>query len=113
MGTTVSRRLVCVGLQAGQNLAEALGFNEMPGPVAQLVVNSPNLILTIPAVKDQTMAIQDFAKMPLSVHARLHSVCQICMHACMRTQICLLACSTARCRAFLPCVCRLGPAEGD
>ena len=69
------RRLVCAGLQEGQNLAEALGFAEIPGPVAQLVVKRPHLGLTIPSVKDQAVAIKDFANITVSVHSEIYTVC--------------------------------------
>lgn len=60
--------------QEAQDLGKALGFSVLPGPLAEMVVRVPNLKLTIPAVKQQVIAIQDFARMSLPAFAELHTV---------------------------------------
>lgn len=50
----------------------------MPGPLAELVVTSPHLKLSLPTIKTQEVAVSDFAEMSLPAYAKLHTVVSAC-----------------------------------
>ena len=73
-------------LQEENNLGKALGFSALPGPLAELVVSVPHLTLTIPALKEQTVPVQDFANMSLTAYAKLHTVINFALPLCRLSQ---------------------------
>lgn len=68
-----------------QNLGAALGFSTLPGPLAEKVVQGPNLKLTLPAIKQQVIPIRDFAKLSLPAYAELHTAYILQLAQCIAT----------------------------
>lgn len=61
-------------MQDQQELYKEFGFTSLPGPLAEVVVRVSHLKLTLPSIKDQTVAVSEFAEMSLSAYAKLHTV---------------------------------------
>ena len=61
-------------LQDFQDLRQVCGFKDLPGPAAKVLATQKAVKLTVHPDKQQTIHLEDFAKISLSTLAKIYTV---------------------------------------